>query len=154
MEKHSRADEETPHHHLPSGCSETRRESGKQSAETIKQRNQQNGPNDIETVEENQFRVFREVAHQAVIGREIFTAREPPDMRPEETLHAGRVDIMVVVRMRMVVAVDRSPPERSTLDRRQAGQRKNELQRTRGPVGLVAKIPVVKRRHKKHSRQV
>ena len=59
-------------------------------------------------------------------------------MGPKETLHAGRVNVVLVIRVPVVVAVHRRPPERAALDCCEAEQREKKLGRTRRVVGAVA----------------
>lgn len=53
-----------------------------------------------------------------------------------------------------MVAVDGRPPERSALHRGQADERKDKLHRTRGMVGPMTKVAVVKCGHGEHPNEI
>ena len=69
------------------------------------------------TVQPAQLRVFGEVLDLVVLGIQILVAQGPADVGPEEAVQGGRVDVSLLIRVAVVVAVDRRPPENALLRR-------------------------------------
>lgn len=150
VEKHGRADEETPDDHLPGRGAEAGRVGLQRGSEAIEPCEQDRRPDEVEAVQENQLRIFRQILHEPVIGGKIPAAREPTDVRPEKPLHARRVDIVFIVRVGMVVAMHRCPPERPALNGSQPREREQKLHRPRSVESAMAKVAVIKSRDREH----
>ena len=92
--------------------------------------------------------------HAVVVGGKIPRAGHPADVRPPESAQARRMDILLVIRMLVVMPVDRSPPERAALDGGIAQDGKDELRGARGVEGPVGKIAVIKPGDGKHAHEI
>jgi hypothetical protein len=82
-----------------------------QGAEPIEPEAEDRRHHEIEAIEEDEFGKLREVADDAIIGRKVFAARHPADMRPPKAGEAGRMDVMLVVGVLMMVPMYRGPPQ-------------------------------------------
>ena len=83
----------------------------------------------LETVEEAQFRdtdVKSSISSDS--GRLVLPADEPEHVRPPEAL-VGGVGVAGLVRVLVVLAMLRRPPERAAHDRHAADERQHELEK-------------------------
>ena len=75
-------------------------------------------------------------------------------MGPKETLHAGGVNIVLVIRVPVVVAVHGGPPERPALHGSETEQGEEKLGDPRGVVGAVAEVAVVDGCDREHAGEI
>ena len=116
VKEHGGADEKAPDDELPGGHAESGMGRVKPLAKAGEQRNERDGNDGVEAVEEDKFGKFREVADLGIIGGEIARAGDPADVRPPETASAGRMDVGFFVGMLVMMAMLIGPPERAPLD--------------------------------------
>ena len=154
VKKEGRADEEAPDQHLQRRGAEQREKRLQKPAPTEHDDSEENRSDQVEAVEKNQFGKLREIFDPRVVSREIATAGDPADVRPEEALHAGRMNILFLVRVLVMMPMHPRPPERTALRAGQAEEGGDELSDPRNLERLVAEIPVVKTGDEEHPREV
>ena len=149
-----RRDDEAPHQHLPAGGAQARRHVVQDHAQQEHGDAQQHRHKNIVAVEPAQFREFHQVADQLEIGRKALDRQEPAGVRTPEAMLGRRVHVGGAVRVGVVVAVMRGPPDRPALYRRSAQQPEHELTRARGFEGAVRKITVIEAGDREHAHQI
>ena len=154
MEEKNRADEKSPDNHLPPVGSQRRGKSSQHGTQKVKSGEEQRRPDEVEAIEEDQLRVFRQIPDAGVVSWEVAAAGEPADMRPKKTLPNRGVGIVLLIGVRVVVTVDRGPPQRAPLDRGQPEQGENELPWPGRLERAVTKVSMVNRRNRKHPDEI
>jgi hypothetical protein len=86
-----------------------------------------------------------------VVSGKAALAQKPADMAPPKAVNEWRVDVVGSIRMKMVVAMMCSPPQRPALHAGGAKQGKCKLCCAGGAKRLVRKIAVIKAGNGKHS---
>src|SRR6266849_4329832 len=80
----------------------------------------------------------------------VFIRDDPADMGPEESEKSGRMQIQFLVRMPVMMAVMRRPPEHALLRRGHGHERDHKLKHAAGLKRAVRKITVVTRGDEEH----
>lgn len=104
--------------------------------------------------QKHQFREFGKIADLRIIGREITRAGNPADVRPPESTDGRRVNVFLIVRMFVVMAMLVTPPKRATLNGGRTHYGKKKLRRTRSVERFMRKIAVIKSGDGEDSRQI
>ncbi len=108
----------------------------------------------MEAVEPHQLRVAREVLDGLVLRRPVLVAENPARVAPPEALLHGRVDVLLLVRVAVVVAVVRRPPQHALLRGGGAHEGQDELEDAVRLVGPVGEVAVEARGNPPHAQQV
>jgi hypothetical protein len=154
VKKKDRADESPPDQHLRSRRVQGWIEIGEQCSKTIGQDGKKKRADQIKPVQEDEFGEPGQIGDKGIIGGEIPAARHPADMRPEKALLPGRVDIDLLIRVRVMMAMNRRPPESSSLNAEKAEQGKKKLDPSIGLVRFVTEITMVDAGDKKHPHSI
>ncbi len=137
VEKKSGTDEESPNKELHPVGLKRGRPFLKRYSQTVGAESKRHGNDDVETVEPDEFGKFGEIFDSGVIRGEVFAGGNPAYVCPKEPMDVRRVGVIRLVGMEVVVAVVVRPPKAPPLDRGAGPNRHNELEKTRGAVGLV-----------------
>ena len=154
VEEQDRADESPPDKHLQARGAQRGIPCSQRDAQSVGKQRHEKRADQVKAVEEDEFRKFRQIRDEPVIGGEVAAAGHPADMGPPEPLLTGGVHVIILVRVSVVVAVCGSPPEGSALDAQQADQCHRELHGTPRAVRFVTEIAVVDPGDKEHPHQV
>ena len=109
---------------------------------------------DVETIEEDQLGVFRQIGDLRIVGREVLLRGDPADVRPPEAVYHGGVLIFLFVRVLVVVTVGAGPPEGASLDGESGPDGHHELEGAGRGVGLVGEVTVEEARDGEHPEEV
>ena len=101
-----------------------------------------------------QLRELHQVAHALQVRREAFLRQEPAHVRADEAVLHGRVHVRFLVRVRVMMAMMRSPPHGAALHGRGAEHAEDELPDTRGLERAVREVAVVERGDGEHAQAV
>src|SRR5690606_18872058 len=93
----------------------------------VEQRRERGRHGRIESVEPGELAEASEVGHEVQLGGKVDARQEPAHVAPEEAVLARRVRVAGAVRVRVVMAVMRGPPERTALHGRGAEHGEYEL---------------------------
>jgi hypothetical protein len=154
VQQGSGADEKTPHENLRARGAEGGPEPVQQCASTEEQRAENRWDDHIEAIEEDEFRIFREVAHGAVVRGEVFARGHPANMGPPKAAEAGGVDVILLVGMLVVVAMNGGPPERAALDGGIAERGEDELAETARLKAAMGKVAMIEAGDGEHPHKV
>src|SRR3954464_8874486 len=105
-----------------------------------KRRGKKRRHDEVEAIQENQLRVFREVLDLRVVGREVALAGNPADVRPPETVDMRRMRVGVFIGVLVMMPMMVGPPKRSALHGRAGKHRQEKLADARSLVSFVRKI--------------
>ena len=84
--------------------------------ENIKRQGQQDGNHRVKSIEPAQLRILGPFGNIFVAGGKIGPGGQPADMAPPEAMQAGRVDILLLIRVAVVMTMMGGPPQRASLD--------------------------------------
>ena len=131
------ADDESPHQPLPSAF--TKKDAAKETSDC-----QSDARNDVISVEPSQFAKAREIFDRAPIRSVESAADDPTDVRPPEPVFNRRMNVAFLIRVFVMAAMMRSPPQRAFLNGHRAEQGEQELNEAASlerAMGKIAMIP-------------
>ena len=137
-----------PEHH---GAEAEAPEEESPPTDEIEDHGEDHGRHEVIFIEPAQLGVLREVADVFETSVVVLVGDEPADMRPEKAKQRGGVEIVFGVRIAVVMAVMRGPPEDALLAGGHGQPGDDELEDAAGLEGAVRKIAVIARGHEKHA---
>ena len=97
--EHHRGNAESPHQQLQAVGPEPREGALQPCPQSVQSRRQRKRRNQVEAIEEAQFRITGEVPDQFIARGEIAARQEPHRMRPQEAVAPGRMHVVFIVGM-------------------------------------------------------
>ena len=151
--EHRRAAEQPHDHELP--AAHAQRRVGR--AEPMAQNEECDAEGDrgdvVVRVEPAELGELREVADPFDPRPIVAGGHDPAGVRPQESLDAGRMDVLRRVGVPVMPAVMPAPPQRPALRGRRAEPRQHELERAAGPERAVTEVAVVACGQAEHPRE-
>ena len=149
-----RRHEEAPDQHLPAVGVQARRPLLQRHAEEEHADGEQHRHDDVEAVEPAQLGEVHEIAHALQVRRETFLRQEPAHVGAHEAVLDGRVRVLRLVRILVVIAMMRGPPDGPALHGRGAEHAEQELPDARGLERLVREVAVVEAGDREHADEI
>ena len=104
----------------------------------------------VQPAQLGEFRKVADIIHARFI---VFVRENPADVRPEKAEERRRMQIQLLVRIAVMVAVMRRPPQHALLRRRHGHEGDHKLKHAAGLKRAVRKIAVIAGRHEEHAHQ-
>lgn len=121
-------DTESPHKNLQTVCAELWRQGLERRSGSEEQGSKANGRHPVVAVKPSKFGILGEVSHVPGWRLVSLSRHEPEQMAPEKSLLPRRVQIRLLIRVPVVVAVVSRPPERAALRCRSSRASHRELE--------------------------
>ncbi len=145
---------EAPHQHLQPARAQLGRDGFEQRTGPVQTRRQRHGDEHVEPVEKLELRVTRQVAHQLAARAKSALRHEPAQMTPQKAVLPRRVGIRRGVRVAVMMAVVRCPPQRAALRRSRPQQREQELHQPGGAKRAMGEVAVIEASDGEHAQRI